>query len=62
MLANFSATGIAIEFQHPSLAQVTSGQLNILSTNTENKTDDLLYTDQVIQVNLAPHEGVVITF
>ncbi len=62
VLANFSATGIAIEFQHPSLAQVTSGQLNILSTNTENKTDDLLYTDQVIQVNLAPHEGVVITF
>ena len=62
VLANFSATGLAIEFQHPSLEKVVIGQLNILSTNAEHKQIDLLYTDQMIRVNLVPHEGVVITF
>jgi len=62
VLANFSASAKAIEFRHPALEQVAAGQLNILSTAAENKKDDFLYTGQIIQLSLAPHEGVVITF
>ncbi|MCX6178127.1 MAG: alpha-amylase family glycosyl hydrolase [Chlorobiales bacterium] len=62
VLANFSATGIAIEFQHPSLENVAPEKLNILSTYTENKKSDVHHKNQMIQISLSPHEGVAITF
>ncbi|NTV05032.1 MAG: alpha-amylase [Chlorobiaceae bacterium] len=61
VLANFSATGIAIEFQHPSLDHISIERLNVLSTASEKKTSDVHCAENVTRVNLSPHEGMVIT-
>ena len=62
VLANFNATGIAIEFYHPSLDLVAVDTLELLTTASDNKNDDIEFTENAIQVSLAPHEGIVITF
>ena len=62
VLANFSPTGIALEFRHPSLEHIDIEKLDIISTNTNKKSDNVHYEDQMIRVSLSPHEGVAITF
>ncbi len=62
VLANFSVTGIVLEFWHPFLEHVMIDTLNLLSTDTETKTDQIQYGTKVIRVLLSPHEGIVITF
>lgn len=62
VLANFSPTGIAIEFGHPSLEHIDIDLLNILSTDADKNRTDVLYEGMMIRVRLSPHEGVVITF
>jgi len=62
ILANFSPTGISIEFRHPALVTVSIDTQDVLSTDSENKKDNIHYEDQTIRVCLAPHEGLVITF
>ncbi|NTW70133.1 MAG: alpha-amylase [Chlorobiaceae bacterium] len=62
ILANFNATGIALDFRHPAIDGVTIDMLNILSTTTEHKSSGIHGSDHSIRVHLSPHEGVVITF
>jgi len=62
ILANFSATGIALEFRHPAIEGITIDMLHILSTTTENKSSGIHGAEHSIRVHLSPHEGVVITF
>ncbi len=62
VLANFSPTGIAIEFGHPSLEHIDIDLLNILSTDADKNRTDVHYEGMMIRVRLSPHEGVVITF
>jgi hypothetical protein len=62
VLANFSPTGIAIEFRHPSLKHIAIDKLNILSTDADKNRDDVHLEGPIIRVPLSPHEGVVITF
>ena len=62
VLANFSPTGIALEFRHPSLEHIDIEKLDIISTDTNKKSDNVHYEDQMIRVSLSPHEGVAITF
>jgi glycosidase len=61
VLANFSATGIAVEFRDSSLYQITVEMLEILSTLAEKLTSEVQCTENTIRVHLSPHEGVVIT-
>ena len=60
VLANFSGTGIALEFQHPSLEHDNIKKLSMLSTENRHKTS-ISYREKVMKVNLAPHEALVIT-
>ncbi len=60
VLANFSGTGIALEFQHPSLEHDNIKKLMILSTENKSKTS-IHYAERVMKVNIAPHEAIVIT-
>jgi glycosidase len=60
VLANFSATGIAIEFRHPSLEKTDISTLNIMSSEDVDKSDDIVYEPPFLHVHLAPHEAVVI--
>jgi hypothetical protein len=60
VLANFHSTGVALEFQHPSLENDAIKKLTILSTENKTKTS-IHYAEKVMKVNLAPHEAVVIT-
>jgi glycosidase len=62
VLANFSGTGIAIEFRHPVLLNITIESLEVLSTATDDKASDIYVTDKALNVRLSPHEGVVITY
>jgi glycosidase len=61
VLANFSATGIAIEFEHPSIDHIAIERLTIQSTLADKKTSDVHCAENVTRVNLSPHEGIVIT-
>ncbi|MBZ4219199.1 MAG: alpha-amylase [Chlorobium sp.] len=61
ILANFSATGIAIEFQHPSTEPFAIETMNVLSTSADKKNSVVHYAENVIRVHLLPHEGLVIT-
>lgn len=62
ILANFSATGIALEFRHPSFDQNTFKKMNVISTaGGINKTGNVRYEEKMFKVNLAPHEAIVIT-
>ena len=61
VLANFSPTGIAIEFRHHTLEHLAIEKLNILTTDADNKRESIHYEEQAIRVCLYPHEGVVIT-
>jgi glycosidase len=60
VLANFSVTGIEVEFRHPAIEGITVESLHILSTASKNKTSDIHCAGKAIQIRLAPHEGVVI--
>ena len=62
VLANFSPTGIAIEFRHPSLEHIDNNKLNIITTDADKNTKDFQYENKMIRMSLSPHEGVVITF
>lgn len=61
VLANFNSTGIAVEFQPSILEGITFDELNILSTATEPKSNNIYVADKTIHVCLSPHEGIVIT-
>lgn len=61
ILANFASTGIALEFQHPSLSHIESKKLHVLSTSVPNKKNDLIFTGKSFRVNLDPHEAIAIT-
>ncbi len=61
ILANFSATGIGIEFRHPALEGIAIERISVLSSSTESKIGDIRTSEKGLQVLLAPHEGVVIT-
>ena len=60
VLANFHSTGVALEFQHPSLENDAIKKLTVLSTENKTKTS-IHYAEKVMKLNLAPHEAVVIT-
>ncbi|MEI6639275.1 MAG: alpha-amylase, partial [Chlorobium sp.] len=60
VLANFSGTGIALEFQHHSLEDDNIKKLSILSTENKNKKS-ISYIEKVMKLSLAPHEALVIT-
>ncbi|ABB23340.1 alpha-amylase family glycosyl hydrolase [Pelodictyon luteolum] len=62
VLANFGSTGIAFDVTHPVLEQVERSQIGVLSTAHGNRTAAPHLSGQVIQVRLAPHEAVAITF
>lgn len=61
VLANFSATGIAIEFEHPSIDHIAIERLTLQSTLADKKISDIHCAENVTRVNLSPHEGIVIT-
>ena len=61
VLANFSATGIAIEFRHPSIEHIAIDRLDVLSTSAGKKISDVHCAENVTRVHLLPHEGLVIT-
>ncbi len=60
VLANFSGTGIALEFSHPSLEYSSMKKLTVLSTQNKNKTS-IHYAEKVMKITLSPHEAIVIT-
>lgn len=61
VLANFSATGIAIEFRHPEPDNPGIDALNYISSEDVDKSTDMTYEAPYFHVRLAPHEAVVIT-
>ena len=61
VLANFSPTGIVIEFRHPWTAHIPIKKINVFSTTAKNRTSDVECTEKTMKMHLFPHEGVVIT-
>jgi glycosidase len=61
VLANFSATGIAIEFHRPSIEHIAIDRLEVLSTSAGKKISDVHCAENVTRLHLLPHEGLVIT-
>ena len=60
VLANFSATGILLEFTHPSFEYGAMKKLTVLSTQNKNKTS-IHYAEKVMKITLSAHEAIVIT-
>ncbi len=60
VLANFSGTGIPLEFSHPSLEHGAMKKLTVLSTQNKNKTS-IHYAEKVMKITLSAHEAIVIT-
>ncbi|TCD47623.1 alpha-amylase family glycosyl hydrolase [Chlorobium sp. N1] len=62
VLANFGSTGIAVEFSHPAFELLQREKISILSTASGNRTASPHIEESRMQVRLAPHEAVAITF
>jgi len=61
VLANFSPTGIVIEFGHPWTEHIQVKKINVFSTTGKNRTSEVECTEKMMKMHLFPHEGVVIT-
>ncbi len=61
VLANFTATGITMEFRHPSPENLDIDVLNYISSEDVDKSADMTYDAPFFHVRLSPHEAVVIT-
>lgn len=61
VLANFSPTGIGIEFSHPWCEHIRVKKFNVLSTTGKNRKNDIECGEKMIKLSLYPHEGITIT-
>ncbi len=60
VLANFSATGIDMQFSHPALAGLNDQAITAFSTRFPEHPHERHLNDSTLSIRLAPHEGVLL--